>query len=157
MTLDQQINVWNVVGTWLAGIATFSAVLVSLHLARRSERIRIKVTAGIRQVFAGDGSPAEDHVQICVVNHGDRVVIVNSVGWKIGLRKNARFCIQPVSGQWTQDYPRQLAHGETATFLVSFKATQSGPISLPRASWVMYRPRTSSHCGHWCTHRLVKQ
>ncbi len=127
MTLDQQINVWNVVGTWLAGIATLSAVLVSLHLARRSERIRIKVTAGIRQVFAGDGSPAEDHVQICVVNHGDRVVIVNSVGWKIGLRKNARFCIQPVSGQWTQDYPRQLAHGETATFLVSFKATPEWP------------------------------
>lgn len=123
MTFDQQINMWNAVGTWVAGIATFSAVLVSLYLARRSERIRIKVTAGIREIYAGDGTLAEEHVQISVVNHGDRVVIVNSVGWKIGTRKNARFCIQPVSGQWTQDYPRQLAHGEQATFLVSFKAT----------------------------------
>ena len=123
MTLDQQINVWNAVGTWVAGVATFSAVLVSLYLARRSEHIRIKVTAGIREIYAGDGTPAEEHVEISVVNHGDRVVTVNSVGWKISTRKNARFCIQPVSGKWTQDYPRQLAHGEQATFLVSFKAT----------------------------------
>jgi hypothetical protein len=123
MTLDQQINVWTAIGTWVAGFATFSAVLVSLYLARRSERIRIKVTAGIREIYAGDGTPAEEHVQISVVNNGDRIVIVNSVGWKIGTRKDARFCIQPVSGSWTQDYPRQLAHGEQAAFLVSFKAT----------------------------------
>lgn len=123
MTLDQQINVWNAVGTWLAGIATFAAVLVSLHLSRRAERVRIKATAGLRQVFAGDGSPAEDHVQISVVNHGDRTVTVNSVGWRIGAGKNARFCMQPVSGRWTQDYPKQLAHGEAASFLVSFTAT----------------------------------
>lgn len=123
MTLDQQINVWNTVGTWLAGIATFAAVLVSLHLSRRSERVRIKATAGLRLVFAGDGSPAEEHVQISLVNHGDRTVTVNSVGWKIGVGKKARFCIQPVSGKWTQDYPKQLAHGEEGSFLVSFIAT----------------------------------
>ena len=132
MTLDQQINVWNAVGTWLAGIATLCAVLVSLHLARRSERIRIKVTAGIRQISAGDGTPAEEHVQIGVVNHGDRAVVVNSVGWKVGARKDARFCIQPVSGRWTQNYPRQLAHGEQATFLVSFKATPDWPVHFAK-------------------------
>lgn len=55
MTFEQQINIWNAVGTWLAGIATFAAVLVSLYLARKSERIRITATAGLRQVFVGDG------------------------------------------------------------------------------------------------------
>lgn len=127
MTLDQQINVWNAVGTWLAGTATFAAVVVSLYLARRSERLRVKTTAGLRQVFAGDGAPAEEHVQISVVNHGDRTVIVNSVGWKIGAGKNTRHCIQPVSGKWTQDYPKHLAHGETGIFLVSFQATPDWP------------------------------
>lgn len=127
MTLDQQISVWNAVGTWVAGIATLLAVLVSLHLAGKSERLRIKATAGIRQLFAGDGTPPEEHVQIGVVNHGDRVVVVNSVGWKIGTQKNARFCVQPVSGKWTHDYPKQLAHGEQATFLVSFAATPDWP------------------------------
>lgn len=123
MTFDQQINVWNAAGTWVAGIATLLAVLVSLHLAGRSERLRIKATAGIRLVFAGDGTPAEEHVQISVVNHGDRTVVVNSVGWRIGTRRSARVCIQPVSGRWTQDYPKQLAHGEQGTFLVSLVAT----------------------------------
>ena len=123
MTLDQKINVGIAIGTWLAAIATFFAVLTSLHLARRSEQIRIKATAGIRLLFIGDGSPAEEHVQIGVVNHGDRTVVVNSVGWKIGTRKNTRLCIQPVSGKWTQNYPLQLAHGEQASFLVSFSAT----------------------------------
>ncbi len=122
MTLDQQINIWNAVGTWVAGIATFSAVLVSLYLAQRSERIRIKIAAGIRDVYAGDGTPPEKHVQISVVNHGDRAVIINSVGWKIGTGKNVHFCIQPVSGNLTHDYPKQIAHGEQASFLVSFKA-----------------------------------
>ena len=127
MTIDQQISVWNAIGTWVAGVATLLAVIVSLHLARRSERIRIKGTAGLRVIFAGDGTPAEEHVQIGVVNHGDRVVIVNSVGWRIGKKDEARFCIQPVSGQWTQDYPKQLAHGEQASFLVSFRATPTWP------------------------------
>lgn len=120
MTLDQQIQIWNVVGTWLAGIATFLAVLVSLHLARRAERVRITATAGIRLVFAGDGSPAEEHIGITVVNQGDRPVTINSIGWCVGKRKEARFCIQPVSGKYTHQYPKQLAHGEQASFLVSF-------------------------------------
>lgn len=127
MTLDQQISVWNAVGTWVAGITTLLAVIVSLHLARRSEKIRIKGTAGLRVIFAGDGAPAEEHVQIGVVNHGDRVVIINSVGWRVGKKVDARFCIQPVSGHWTQDYPRQLAHGEQASFLVSFKTIPAWP------------------------------
>ena len=116
----------------MAGIATLCAVLVSLHLARRSERIRIRGSAGIRLITEGDGTPAEQHVQISAVNHGDRVVIVNSVGWRVGKRDDTRFCIQPVSGRWTQDYPKQLAHGEQASFLVSFKATPEWPTHFAR-------------------------
>lgn len=121
MTLDQKIQIWNAIGTWLASIATFLAVFVSLYLARKAERVRIMVNVGIRLVFAGDGSPAEEHVGITVVNQGDRPVTINSVGWRVGKRKQSRFCIQPVAGQYTHQYPKQLAHGEQASFLVSFK------------------------------------
>jgi hypothetical protein len=125
MTFDQKLQVWNAAGTWLAGIATFLAVLVSLHLARQTQSVRIKANAGIRLVYAGDGSPAEEHVGITVVNLGDRPVIINSIGWRVGRRNSKRYCIQPVSGQNTHQYPKQLAHGEQASFLVSFKATPS--------------------------------
>jgi hypothetical protein len=41
-TVDQQIQLWNTVGTWLAGLSTFLAVFVSLRLARRSEELSHK-------------------------------------------------------------------------------------------------------------------
>lgn len=123
MTLDQQIQIWNAVGTWVAGIATFAAVLVSLHLARRSERIRLQVFAGLRLVIRGDGTPPEEHLNIGVTNLGDRSVTVNTVGWAVGKRKQRRHCIQTVSGPWTAQYPIELAHGKNASFMVSFNHT----------------------------------
>lgn len=123
MTLDQQIQIWNAVGTWVAGIATFAAVLVSLNLARRNERVRLKVFAGLRQVIRGDGTPPEEHLNIGVTNLGDRAVTVNTVGWAVGKRKQRRYCIQTVSGQWTAQYPIELQHGKAASFMVSFNHT----------------------------------
>lgn len=123
MTLDQQIQIWNAVGTWLAGIATFGAVVVSLHLARRSEKVRLKVFAGLRMVVRGDGSPSEEHLNIGITNIGDRPTTITTVGWAVGSGKQRRHCIQPVSGDWTAQYPIELAHGKTANFMVSFTHT----------------------------------
>lgn len=106
MTLDQKIQVWMVIGTWLAGIGTLAAVIIALHLARRSERIRLKVHVGHRVVVIGDGSPFQEHVSISVTNLGER-----------------RYCLQPVSGPFTTPYPMELTHGKCANFLVSFLAT----------------------------------
>lgn len=123
MTLDQQIQIWNAVGTWVAGSATFSAVLVSLHLARISERVRLKVFAGLRLVIRGDGTPLEEHLNIGVTNLGDRAVTVHTVGWAVGKRKQRRHCIQTVSGPWTAQYPIELQHGKAVSFMVSFSHT----------------------------------
>ncbi|MDR1967597.1 MAG: hypothetical protein LBQ32_02745 [Burkholderiaceae bacterium] len=122
MTLDQKIQIGNAVGTWLAGIATFGAVVVSLYLARKSESVRLKTNVGIRLVFAGDGTPAEEHIGFTVVNLGECPITVASIGWRVGRGKEKRFCVQPVAGRYTDQYPKQLAHGEQATFLVSFRA-----------------------------------
>ena len=127
MTLDQKIQIWNAVGTWVAGIATFLAVLVSLYLARRSEAVKIKADVGIRLVFAGDGTPAEEHVGFSAVNLGDRPMNIVSIGWSIGKRKGKRFCVQPVAGQYSHQYPKQLTHGEQASFMVSFKTSPNWP------------------------------
>jgi hypothetical protein len=123
MTLDQQIQVWNAIGTWLAGIATFAAVVVSLRLASRVDRVRLKVHAGIRLLFLGDRSPAEELLEIHVTNLGDRPVTVTSVGWAIGKRKKRRYCLQNLSGRYTAQYPKELAHGQSASFQVSFVET----------------------------------
>ena len=66
MTLVQKIQIWNAIGAWFAGIATFFAVLVSLYLARKSERLNLKASVGIRLIFEGDGSPAEENVLLTI-------------------------------------------------------------------------------------------
>lgn len=40
MTLDLKLQLWNTIGTWIAGIATLLAVLVSLRLALRGEAVQ---------------------------------------------------------------------------------------------------------------------
>lgn len=123
MTLDQKIQVWVAVGTWVAGLATLSAIIVALYLARRGERIRLKINVGLRELLLGDGSPAQEHVCIDVTNLGDRPVTVNTVGWAVGKGKRRKYCIQPVSGLYTTQYPVELAHGKNAKFMVSFADT----------------------------------
>ena len=123
MTLDQKLQVWMTVGTWVAGLATLLAVMTSLHLARRAERIRLRVFVGLREIIRGDGSPPQTQVCFDVTNAGERPVVVNTIGWVVGKRKKRRYCIQPVSGPWTQQYPIELTHGKNARFMVSLSAT----------------------------------
>ncbi len=126
-TLDQQIQAWNAVGTWVAGFGTLTAVIVALYLARRSERVRANCNVGIMVTYAGDGTPAEEHLGFTVTNLGMQPLTINSIGWRIGKGKSARYCIQPVRGQNTANYPKVLAHGEQAAFLVSFTTMPNWP------------------------------
>lgn len=123
MTVDQHIQIWNAVGTWFAGLATFAAVVVSLYLASRSERVRLEVYVGLRMVSLGDGSPPEEHVCFGITNLGNRPVTISKIGWAVGRRKNRRFWLQTVSGRWTAQYPIDLPHGKSTSLMVSFAQT----------------------------------
>ena len=136
----------------MAGIGTLAAVIVSLHLARKGQRIQVRASVGIRLRWfsASDGTPAEENVCFTVVNLGDRAVTVVSVGWRIGNRKNLKFCIQPLGSSQGTQYPKQLAHGEQATFLVSFSVLPCWPkdfatgfvgdLSKPCVAWFTRLP-----------------
>ncbi len=127
MTFDQTIQIWVAIGTWFAGLATLAAVIVSLWLSRRSEKVRLDVQAGLRVVVIGDGSPFQENASIIVTNLGDRAVTVNSIGWAIGKGKARRHCLQPVYGPHTSQWPIELAHGKSATFMVSFVLMPTWP------------------------------
>ena len=119
LTLDQKIQIWNAVGTWVAGAGSFAAPIVALHLAKRVEKVRLNVGVGLMDVVLGDGSPFQKHVGINVTNLGERPVTVNTVGWAVGKGKNRRFAIQPLNSPHSSQYPIELAHGKSASFLVS--------------------------------------
>lgn len=120
MTFDQKIQIWNMVGTWVAGAGSFAAAIVALHLAKRVENVRLSVSVGLMEIVVGDGSPFQEHVGISVTNLGERPVNVNTVGWAIGKGKRRRFAIQPLNSPHSTQYPIELAHGKSASFLVSF-------------------------------------
>jgi hypothetical protein len=120
MTLDQKIQIWVAIGTWVAGLGTLAAVIVALYLSRRVEKVRLKVHVGLRLVVLGDGSPFQRHLGIGVTNLGERPVTINTVGWAVGKGKQRRFAVQPVYGPYTNQYPIELAHGKSANFMVSF-------------------------------------
>ena len=73
-------------------LATFLAVLVSLYLAARGRRPRLKLTAGERLIIT-PGQP--DHVRVLsfsVANAGERPVHVRGIGWRTGwLRRGPAF------------------------------------------------------------------
>jgi len=118
VSITDEIALWGVIGTWVAGLATTGAVIFSLYLLRRSEKVRLSVRAGLRCVFLGDGSPQREVLMIEVTNLGERTVTVNSVGWSYGLKKARRYCLQMLSSDSLQ-YPATLAHGQTGLFQYS--------------------------------------
>ena len=142
VNLDQQINLWNAIGTWVAGLATFSAVIASLWLARHSERVDLAVNVGLRSIFAGDGSPPEQALSFDVTNRGAKPVTVVGIGWVVGRGKGRRYCMQTTSAPYTANVPVELTHGKTARFLVSFEVTPNWAQEFRQKFMPNLEPRT---------------
>jgi hypothetical protein len=76
------LHVWETLGAWFAGLATFAAVVVSLLLARR-DQIRLRVSAEHRIEVGGRRvEPPPEFLYITVRNVGSRSAIVEGVGWR---------------------------------------------------------------------------
>jgi hypothetical protein len=88
--MDDLYKLYEVLGVWVGAIATFLAVVVSLRLARRAERPRLRVSVDER-VFINPADvrdPAnvslEDFplvISVAATNIGVTRVRVNAVGW----------------------------------------------------------------------------
>jgi len=124
MTLDQNINIAIAIGTWLAGIATFLAVWVSLYLANRISVPRAQVSIGHRIIVeSGVASPHKEFVLFHIVNSGDRTLRVTQIGWKVGLLKK-RFAIQLYDASLSSALPIELTHGQEAKWFVPLDARE---------------------------------
>ena len=68
----------------IGAMATFLAVATSLWVVLSERAMKCKGSAGIRLMFAGDGSPGIYLVGIEALNVGVRPFHVGSVGWRTG-------------------------------------------------------------------------
>lgn len=80
----------NAVATCLGVIATFTAVLVSLWLASRPDRLNLTGRAGIR-VLLTPGEPGRPELLMMeIVNRGRRPAKITGIGWEFGARRSRR-------------------------------------------------------------------
>lgn len=131
MSANDSLLLWakvGAIGQVAAAVATFAAVCVSLWLAHSERRANIKVRAGLRFQFAGDGSPFEDVISIQITNYGLRPVRISSVGWRTGwLRYGPKWLAfqhaiqqfdRPVSAMSSPTLPFDLGPGQEMTLYI---------------------------------------
>ena len=120
MSCEQTMQVLTVLGAWIGGIGSLTAAVTALWLARRGSRVRLRSSVGIR-VMVGGGGPKEELLVIMTTNVGERPVVIENIGWRIGSRKKDRkYAIQTFSSRLTDQCPKKLEHGETASFRLFF-------------------------------------
>jgi hypothetical protein len=124
-------RLWEVLGTWAAAIATFAAVLVSLWLARKAERPKLRVTVEAMQLVDPAQITDPENVRLdemptkvflVVTNIGMTRVRINSVGWHWRvLRGNGSYQNPPERNNQSHPWPATLEHGDQLQWILPFE------------------------------------
>lgn len=118
MPCEQTMQILTVLGAWIGGIGSLTAAVTALWLARRGGRVRLRSSVGIR-VLLGGHRRREELLPITTTNVGERPVTIDGIGWRIGSRKkNRMYATQTFTNRLTDQCPKKLEHGETASFRV---------------------------------------
>lgn len=72
------------IGQALGALATALAVSVSLWIVLSERKPKLHISAGLRLVINGDGTPATDIISISIANVGLRRVTCTAFGWRTG-------------------------------------------------------------------------
>ncbi|WP_186072257.1 hypothetical protein [Burkholderia gladioli] len=81
----------NSFANWISAFGTVSAVVVSLWLALRPERIAVSVSAKVLVVvIPGVQAPPARYIAITAVNRGKRVAKVTGIGWAYGSKRGKK-------------------------------------------------------------------
>lgn len=115
-----KLQLWSVIGTWVAGAGTIGAVITSLWLAFHQNKIKLKVSAGHRILIRPHSEGTPDFCSIQVVNVGLRPAIVTHVGWQVRRWCKKKQMLQTFGYPEFDDVPKTLYEGEEANFLIPF-------------------------------------
>ena len=138
------LQLWGVIGTWVASFGTVGAVVVSLWLAYHQNAIRLRVSASLgRSVETGGGS-VKRFCWIRVTNIGNRSAKIAIIAWKIGRGKAKKNFIQLFSSNRyviSDDIPKILTEGEEANYYL--------PIGTrDEYDWSLKFVRSMKECGY---------
>jgi hypothetical protein len=114
------LQILNTIGTWLAGIGTLSAVIVSLYLARRESSTKLSISAGHRILVTPGQKAKPDYCVIRIVNIGFRPAKITGIGWKVGMFKKRYWVQTTQSDHLSSQLPIKLEHGDEASYFIAF-------------------------------------
>jgi hypothetical protein len=105
---------------WLAAIGTIAAVVTSLHLARRADRLDLELSVGIWAIAVQGGGPEHgtEQFRVSVTNLGRRPATLTQLYWRtVPWRKAGCVWIAPVNS-YSSEFPKTLSDGEAANYLI---------------------------------------
>lgn len=73
------LQLWGVVGTWVASIGTVAAVISSIWFASRQNKVKLSIWMGERLLFPAPDGQSAAHYVLEVVNTGTRSVQICSI------------------------------------------------------------------------------
>jgi hypothetical protein len=104
---------------WFSALGTIGAVIVALYLAGQDKRIRLRVSAGHRELVSqGLKGPPPQYLTIRVTNVGHREVQVTGIGWRIGLFKKSYAQQTIMVDGVSSTLPVRLRDGEEAVYYI---------------------------------------
>ena len=105
---------------WLSALGTLAAVALSLYLARRTERPRVRVSTGIRVIMGEDPRLTEglQALQIAATNLGVRAVTLQNLTWRTDVFRRTEYVQVPPPNRFSARLPTKLEHGDCALFLL---------------------------------------
>ena len=115
--IDETYKLWDLIGTWLTGLSTLAAVIVSLLLSKRG-RLNLKISAGIKQIITPGIDDVPSYCCIEVVNAGISPANVTSIAWQVGFCSRDRVRVQIFNNVNSHRLPAYIQEGEIARFML---------------------------------------
>ncbi|EJG1207163.1 hypothetical protein CVA86_RS21880 [Vibrio parahaemolyticus] len=140
----EDIQFWSMVGTWVAGIGTVLAVILSLYLAISERRVSLFITSGVYDF--DDGS---EKMVIKIVNNGSRPVTISNpacIALQAGWFKNKK-CLgvgtNYISFPSDDKFPYQLNSGDGFDFGINLNNQDGNWLVNLKSSFLQNRSLSS--------------
>lgn len=122
------LRIWEIAGTWVAGLGSVAAVIVALRLATWDQKVHLRVTANIGLMLGSPGAdPHQRYIWVSVTNIGRRTATLNNICLRCGLPWSrspflpARHAVLLFDPSLSTPTPVTLRDGESASYFVKIE------------------------------------
>ncbi|NWO11873.1 hypothetical protein HLV40_15910 [Chromohalobacter salexigens] len=105
-------NIWNLLGTWLSGLATLAAVVVSLYLARQNNKPKIITSSYLEQITDAE-SVIEAELKLLAYNKGYRSLAIMDMKLIMGRTEKQELRIKALDEKQYESITKAIHPGET--------------------------------------------